>query len=123
MPVKEYDAQQQDDWSIISEADKLDYIMTAACRSNPYSLSAYHAYTLLSVHELQSGVKLVRMRNPWNTEYYKGPYCDGCPEWTDADKAEVSFVDDFNDGHFYMPFDDFLKAFPSYQVAMFNKDV
>lgn len=80
----------------------------------------YHAYTILSVHELSSGVQLIRMRNPWGSEMYTGPYSDGSSDWTEADKAAVDYVD-ADDGMFYMLFEDFLEAFPEYQVNMFDE--
>lgn len=121
MPVREYQSQQQDDWSVIEEADSMDYTMTATCIYNINGLANYHAYTLLSVHELQSGVQLIRMRNPWGSETYNGPYSDGSDDWSDQDKNDVEYIDE-DDGKFYMLFEDFLAAFPSYQIAMFNED-
>ena len=38
-------------------------------------LAQKHAYTVLSAHEV-NGVKLLRIRNPWGTEQYQGPYSD-----------------------------------------------
>lgn len=99
----------------------MEYTMTATCIQDILGLYNFHAYTILSVHLLDNGVQLIRMRNPWGSEGYSGPYSDGSDEWTDADKEKVDYVD-ADDGMFYMIFDDFLEAFPEYQVNMFDKD-
>lgn len=120
MPTKVYTSGEQDDWSIIDAADSMKYTMTATCIKDILGLYNFHAYTILSVHELDNGVKLIRMRNPWGSEGYSGPYSDGSAEWADADKEMVDYVE-ADDGMFYMIFEDFLEAFPEYQVNMFAR--
>lgn len=67
-----------------------------------------HAYTLVGVAELTKNgrpyTKLVKMRNPWGSETYAGPWRDNDPQWTPEFKSQVNLEPD-NDGTFYMPFD------------------
>ena len=46
-----------------------------------------HAYTVLATAEVPSGVAgvapltLLRLRNPWGRQPYRGPWSPGCPRW------------------------------------------
>ena len=47
-----------------------------------------HAYTVLETKLItdirdNSEVKLVKIRNPWGAEDYKGAYSDSSDKWTD----------------------------------------
>ena len=54
-------------------------------------------------------VKLVKIRNPWGTEGYKGDYSDSSAKWTsDAMKKRAGMVK-ANDGEFFMPIDLYKK--------------
>ena len=46
-------------------------------------LSHSHAYTILGVKELSNGVRLLKLRNPWGKENYKGDWADDSDKWTD----------------------------------------
>ena len=76
--------------------------------SNEVGLSKGHAYTVQGVVEVTdaAGVttKLVRLRNPWGSEKYKGPWCDSCAEWT-AETEEQAGLMRSNDGVFFIPID------------------
>lgn len=67
--------------------------MTAGCCTGGsiYGLVSGHAYTFLDIQELKEGgeVKhtIAKLRNPWATEMYKGPWKDSDPNWTDDWKA------------------------------------
>lgn len=121
MPTIRYRQGQQNDWSIIQEADAKGYIMTSGCMQSYFGLIPGHAYTLVGAKQLSNGVKLVRMRNPWGIEKYVGPYSDDSSEWTAALKSEVDYVDK-DDGFFYMLFDHFQALFPDYVVTKWKDD-
>ena len=79
-----------------------------------------HAYALLSAIALESGARLVRVRNPWGATEWKGAWSDGAAEWTDAVKEEVQrkvggdgggVVQASQDGAFWMAFEDWAKYF------------
>ena len=52
--------------------------------------------------------KLVKLRNPWGVEKYKGAWCDSCGEWT-AETEEQAGVMKSDDGVFFMPIDLYQK--------------
>jgi len=69
--------------------------MTSPCCHNAKrgrgtdGLISGHAYTLLDVLELSTGVKLAKVRNPWNNEHYKGDWSDSSSKWTAALRKEA----------------------------------
>ena len=75
-------------WKLIKEYDDRDYMFNAASilgtnnndDSTANNIVYAHAYTLLSAVEI-NGNKLFKMRNPWATERYNGPWSDGSAEW------------------------------------------
>lgn len=85
-------------------------------------LSAGHTYTILGVTQVkdQSGkeIKLVKIKNPWATETYTGPWSANDKAWTDEAKQQAGGVLNAQDGTFFMPIADFVKHFGSFAVAM-----
>lgn len=60
------------------------------------------------------------MRNPWGEEQYAGPFRDDDPQWTEAWKEQAGLVV-ANDGIFFIPLEDFKKAFNDYQIVMYQE--
>ncbi len=59
------------------------------------------------------------MRNPWGFEYYEGPYCDSCPEWTPEALEQVpNFANDPMDGIFYIPIENFYSFSGFFEFAI-----
>ena len=59
--------------------------MTGGVFKNDQGLVAGHVYTILGVSEVTSEGKsqrLVKLRNPWTTENYTGPWAENDPKWT-----------------------------------------
>ena len=87
-------------------------------------LAMGHAYTVQGVTEVtdKNGVstKLVRLRNPWGAEKYKGPWCDSCDEWTEETEKQAGLMR-ANDGVFYIPIDVYKKHV-SYSIKNYNMD-
>ena len=86
-------------WDILLESDGKDDIITATTGgagdhdlTHENGLAHSHAYTVVGVVTLDTGARLVKMRNPWGSERYTGPYCDTCSEWTDATAEAVDLV-------------------------------
>ena len=76
-------------------------------------LRANHCYSILSVHEIKSlgkKVRLLKLRNPWGLEEWNGEWSDDSPLWNDAllneCKHEIG-----NDGTFLICIDDYIKNF------------
>lgn len=93
--------------------------MAASCIHEHASLVTGHAYSLLGTTKLTGGPQLVKLRNPWGSEEYAGPFNDKDPKWTDQWKREAGWVD-ANDGVFHIPLEDFKKAFTTYAILMYN---
>jgi hypothetical protein len=60
--------------------------------SPPFSLGESHAYSVLGTYPLKDSngnvvYRLLRIRNPWATDSYSGPWKDGDSRWTAAFKA------------------------------------
>ena len=57
-----------------------------------------HAYTVLEAKQLtkgpKRGTKLIKVRNPWGSETYNGPWSDKSNLWDAQSKEEVDLVDD-----------------------------
>jgi Calpain family cysteine protease len=91
--------------------------ITAAGTKCPYTytngLVNCHAYALHGVYTLSNGVRLVKLSNPWGYDAYTGDYSDGSSLWTSTLRAEVSSVQDVNDGTFFMPFNTFVSTWDS----------
>ncbi|KDO20424.1 hypothetical protein SPRG_14362 [Saprolegnia parasitica CBS 223.65] len=76
-----------------------------------------HAYAVLNVLETSCGVRLLRVKNPWNRKRWKGPYSlDDTQHWTPALQDEVGFDLDAarhakDDGLFWIDFDSVQEHF------------
>lgn len=89
-------------------------------------LSTQHAYTLLDVAHLTDDDgnivhTIAKMRNPWSREKYIGKWNDDDPVWTEKWKKQVD-LQNRNDGHFWMPYSNFLKFFRFIDVAYYRDD-
>lgn len=103
-----------------------NYPSTAACcRAPTYGLIRGHAYSLLDVAELKEGDKVVhrlaKLRNPWNSEHYKGPWRDDDPNWEKhPDWKKQVDLKPSNDGIFWMPYDLFVTRYYYSTVALYQ---
>lgn len=90
-------------------------------KKNKVGLVMGHAYTVLKAQELSNGVKLIKIRNPWGRETYKGPWEDKSELWTDALREEVGLVVDYRDGIFWTDIDTYVQNF-KYTKVSYNAD-
>ena len=105
MPVETYHTHDQSDdelFATISNADVKDFTMTANCMNDHSNLTRGHAYTMLGAIKLSTGQYLIKMRNPWGTEKYSGPWNDDDERWTPTLLQEAGHIR-ADDGIFYMP--------------------
>lgn len=69
-------------WNQITDAFKNDFLVGCDTTGRSiYNIPVQHAYTVLSAHELKDASgrvvqRLYRVRNPWNTDNYNGPWSD-----------------------------------------------
>lgn len=69
-----------------------------------------HVFSCIGYKVLQDGPRLLRLRNPWGEGgEWKGPWCDGAPEWTDERKAEVPEYLTKDDAAFFITVEDFYE--------------
>lgn len=65
--------------------------------------------------------KLIKMRNPWGSYVYDGPWSRKSDLWTDDFKKQAGFTDanftDGDDGIFYTPLEDWTTEFQNLWVA------
>eukprot|EP01127_Copromyxa_protea_P006068 TRINITY_DN1587_c0_g1_i3.p1 TRINITY_DN1587_c0_g1~~TRINITY_DN1587_c0_g1_i3.p1 ORF type:complete len:922 (-),score=203.17 TRINITY_DN1587_c0_g1_i3:56-2821(-) len=78
-------------------------------RANKMGILYNHAYSVLQVVEVL-GVRLLRIRNPWGSCEWTGPWSDESKEWTPEimEYLNFQFADD---GTFFMEFSDFASQF------------
>ena len=91
--------------------DKKQYVMTAAVNRadgvDKKNLVDGHAYTIIGTAVAPNGQRLVKLRNPWGTEQYIGPYSDtDTVNMTAEVKAALNYTTG-NDGIFHMTIQDF----------------
>ena len=85
-----------------------------------------HAYPILGTAVLsRNGTRLIKLRNPWSIEYYKGPYSDLSDELTQLDREELDH-EDSNEGIFLIRIEEYysniLYTSMSYDVERWNHD-
>lgn len=92
-----------------------------------FNLPGSHAYTVMGAYYLKDSSgnvvhRLYRVRNPWGIDVYTGPWCDSSSLWTDAFKAQVPYINNKNDGAFFIEDTDLVKAFNDYQIGFVHDD-
>jgi len=79
-----------------------------------------HAYGVLDIQEVD-GHRLLRLRNPWGSHEWTGPWSDGSCEWTDELLAHFNF--EFgDDGTFFMEYHDFCENYTHLIVLRVHGD-
>lgn len=110
-------------WTHLSTWDRQRDVITAdvSCPADQkhlwQGLICGHAYTVLGVATYK-GEKLVKARNPWRSEGYKGTWSDkDTGKWTAAAKTALKHTN-ANDGAFFIPINDFKKYFKVIHTAI-----
>ena len=85
-----------------------------ACPGHRYKFAnihkvSQHAYAILDTYE-GYGQRLVKMRNPWGSSEWTGPWSDGSKEWTHdwIERLNHRFGDD---GIFWISYEDMLRKY------------
>jgi hypothetical protein len=140
-------------WNNLREADAKKYIM--ACGTDNFNqsgnddldrvigLAANHAYSLLSVFEIEKETnrvlspyepsspyndKVIKLRNPWGEGEWKGEWSDTSPKWEGNDLRTLLGASTKEsqrygeDGIFFMSFNDWMKYYSDYQICYFYDD-
>jgi Calpain family cysteine protease len=109
-------------WPMIDNA--LSRGFNVGCDTNGFTsfgLAASHAYHVIGTYQIKDTngnvvARLINVRNPWNIDTYSGPWGDGQPQWTAAYQAQVPYVNNKNDGSFFIEDKDFLAGFPYFDI-------
>jgi calpain-15 len=98
---------------------------TSGAEADPdTNLVSGHAYTLLSVVDIESEgepVILIKIRNTWGSKEWSGDWSDDSDLWTDDLKEEIGLVE-ANDGIFFISADDFKKNFYQTIICYYEDD-
>lgn len=110
----------------IFHGDKKDFIMNASSKGkgeekSPLGIIAGHAYTLVGAYTTSTGVKLLKLRNPWGKGEWKGAWADDSDQWTPQLKQELGWAD-ADDGIFFMTYPDFKENFEAVTICHYHND-
>jgi len=89
----------------------------------PSGLVVGHAYSVTSVKKVHirgRDIFLVRLRNPWGSKEWNGPWSDGSNEWrslSDQEKQEFGLTFD-DDGEFWMAYQDFIGNYHKLEICL-----
>uniref|UniRef100_A0A914BUM7 Calpain catalytic domain-containing protein n=1 Tax=Acrobeloides nanus TaxID=290746 RepID=A0A914BUM7_9BILA len=123
-------------WHIIMRGLKMGSIFGCSIDADPASyenklstgLVQGHAYNITGIR-MVNGPKgqttLLRIRNPWGKQEWKGPWSDESPEWHSVPKNIKGEMDAVvaQNGEFWIAFDDLLKNFKEIDVCHLGPDV
>lgn len=134
-------------WQRVLKAEKNDWVMCAASgdiaqmggdeKDEKTGLNGNHAYALLAAYEIdvsgelpqlvsqpgnEENEKIVKLRNPWAKGEWAGAWNDNDPKKWDLRMKKLLNHESADDGVFFMPFKDFLKYFPDYQICYYHDD-
>jgi len=127
MPAERFESNDQSTeelFGTLHEADQKDWIAIGACYKTYQGLTSGHAYTILGALKLTDDEgkewNLLRMRNPWGSEGYNGPWSDkDHRRWTDSMRLKAGHTQ-ADDGIFLLPVETFRVAFTYYYVGMYQ---
>lgn len=84
---------------------------TSDSKKDKWGIVQSHAYTVAGRVTLSTGEKLVRIRNPWGRDSYRGQFGADSPKWTSALEKEVPDAKNSDDGYEYLPINQFKVSF------------
>ena len=115
-------------WKKMKSSLKKNYPMTAGTPDEnqilflEYTGLQYgHAYTIINLFSIEyrrgEVERLVKLKNPWGNTEFNGDWSDKSKKWTPELKEKCDFPGVFDDGIFYMSFNDFMKYFIILDIA------
>lgn len=108
-------------WEVLLDATQHKFVVTASAGNTQASqqllermgLVGAQSYAIIHAFELDTRkgpVRLVKLRNPWGTNEWKGDWSDNSMLWTPELKKKANF-NSSPDGTFFMDFYDFIDYF------------
>lgn len=122
------DEQKSDEemFEYLMECDTSNFMVAASIpggrieKKRPDGLVERHAYSLLSVMEVE-GFRLIRLRNPWGSATrWKGPWSDSSPEWEENPEVANALGLDRPgepEGTFFMSWVNFRRIFVKLHIC------
>ena len=115
-------------WKKMESSLKKKYPMTAGTPDDNQiflldstGLQYGHAYTIINIYsvEIKPGEieRLVKLKNPWGNTEFNGDWSDKSKKWTPELKKICDFPGEYDDGIFYMSFNDFIEYFIILDIA------
>ena len=100
-----------DFWNLIRSHDDDKSIMTVKSSPQPGgNFIENHSYVILETLELETGERLVKLRNPWGVDEYQGAWNDSDAKWANVAERDIPNADD---GLFYTTIEDFYSSLES----------
>jgi hypothetical protein len=115
-----YWATQDHSFIVIAGSNGHDDTTTSA--NNIVQGHAYSVMRILPISDEEGNfmTDLIKLRNPWGSELYTGPYSDSSSMWTDAIKEQVGDFEISNDGSFYIDSETFVNEFKSIAINYYE---
>ena len=101
----------------LTENTNLDYLSKMGLLTN-------HAYNIIDTVTLKQNsaeVKLLKIRNLWGTNEWKGDWSDNSGKWTENFKKTVK-LEKKEDGIFWMAYEDFIQFYTSTHICQIHDD-
>jgi calpain-15 len=108
-------------FEVLLKYHKLGSVLTASGASGEFGLVTGHAYSILEVQRVNTGImgvggetfKMVKVRNPWGTGEWTGDWSDKSNLWDKHSSVARSCnhnpKGDTDDGAFWMSWEDYVK--------------
>lgn len=118
-------------WGQLISAQEGGHLMGASCGGgqmqvnekafNDVGLKARHAYSVLDV-KMYKNHKLIRLRNPWGKNPWKGPWSDDSAEMKRGNNKQKLKANRGKEGVFWMEYDDLTQFFDAIDICRLNHD-
>eukprot|EP00450_Noctiluca_scintillans_P030617 CAMPEP_0194542008 /NCGR_PEP_ID=MMETSP0253-20130528/83263_1 /TAXON_ID=2966 /ORGANISM="Noctiluca scintillans" /LENGTH=450 /DNA_ID=CAMNT_0039388577 /DNA_START=28 /DNA_END=1381 /DNA_ORIENTATION=- len=113
-----------DMFEILAKYSRMGSVLCASGASGVAGLISGHAYSILTVKRVKKTFRMVKIRNPWGSGEWLGPWSDKSDMWTKhADVKKALGFTPQNDGAFWMCWEDFLKHWSTIGVVDRTVDV
>ena len=88
-----------------------------------FGLDHWHYYAVLGYLEIGKNTKLLKLRNPWGKNCWKGEWGVGSEQWTPKLRRKYQIDDDrwmIKNGVFYINLEDFVKNFIQIDICYYS---
>jgi len=125
-PYKEYlhkNMNVEELWQLVSTKDKFDDFITVGTENaddaeDGVGSDKGYSYSVIGTHTLKSdNTRLIKIRNPWGNEGFRGTMTDKDPRWTDEVKKELGYLNG-NDGAFWIDLNNYKMHFSETWISM-----